>query len=194
MPLSWVTSFIIFLFPEHIPADIQRWNNVVWTLLNQRWHDVISMLSARWIYEELAGKSLHLRGAFIEYHYENTPIQVYRKNSPPKTQNFRIKNSNILHISAQNIDCGYPLEPPRRGAQRSTHNLCLLAEIWKNNVHTCKPQFYYIKVGFNGVKIILAGFRDATTYVFCRENRNSVIIHDNIMVLQQMGEFEYFGR
>ena len=26
-----------------------------------------------------------------------------------------MKNSNIFHISAQNIDCGYSLEPPRRG-------------------------------------------------------------------------------
>ena len=25
------------------------------------------------------------------------------------------KNSNIFHIPAQNIDCGYSLEPPRRG-------------------------------------------------------------------------------
>ena len=26
--------------------------------------------------------------------------------------NFQIKNSDIFHISAQNIDCGYSLEPP----------------------------------------------------------------------------------
>ena len=31
----------------------------------------------------------------------------------------------------------------------------------KNNVYLCKPQFYYIKVGFKGVNIILACFRDA---------------------------------
>ena len=31
---------------------------------------------------------------------------------PPKNENFQIKNSNIFHISAQNIDCGYSLEPP----------------------------------------------------------------------------------
>ena len=29
----------------------------------------------------------------------------------------------------------------------------------KNNVYPCKPQFYYIKVGFKGVKIIQACFR-----------------------------------
>ena len=37
-----------------------------------------------------------------------------------------MKNSDIFHISAQNMDCDYSLE----------------------------PQFYYIKVGFKGVKII----------------------------------------
>ena len=31
---------------------------------------------------------------------------------PPKTENFKIKNSDIFHISAQNIDYGYALEPP----------------------------------------------------------------------------------
>ena len=34
---------------------------------------------------------------------------------PPKNGNFHIKNSDIFYISAQNIDCGYSLEPPRRG-------------------------------------------------------------------------------
>ena len=37
------------------------------------------------------------------------------ENFPPKNENFQIKNSDIFHISAQNIDCGYSLEPPRRG-------------------------------------------------------------------------------
>ena len=32
-----------------------------------------------------------------------------------KKENFQIKNSDIFHTSAQNIDCGYSLEPPRRG-------------------------------------------------------------------------------
>ena len=26
-----------------------------------------------------------------------------------------MKNSDIFHISAQNIDCGYSLEPPQQG-------------------------------------------------------------------------------
>ena len=35
------------------------------------------------------------------------------KMLPPKNENFPIKNSDIFHISAQNIDCGYSLEPPQ---------------------------------------------------------------------------------
>ena len=35
------------------------------------------------------------------------------KISPPKTESFSDKNSDIFHISAQNIDCGYSLELPR---------------------------------------------------------------------------------
>ena len=35
------------------------------------------------------------------------------KISPPKTESFQIKILIFFHISAQNIDCGYSLEPPR---------------------------------------------------------------------------------
>ena len=34
---------------------------------------------------------------------------------PPKNEKFSDKNSDIFHIPAENIDCGYSLEPSRRG-------------------------------------------------------------------------------
>ena len=34
----------------------------------------------------------------------------------------------------------------------------------KNNVYPCKPQFYYIKVGFKGVTIIYACFHDGVFF------------------------------
>ena len=80
--------------------------------------------------------------------------------SPLKTENFQIKNSDIFHISAQNIDCGYSLEPPRRGGSNEYPQSMCLSRNKKNNVYPCKPQFYYIKVGFKGVKIIQVCFRD----------------------------------
>ena len=30
----------------------------------------------------------------------------------------------------------------------------------KNNVYPCKPKFYYVKVGFKGVNIIMGRFPD----------------------------------
>ena len=53
--------------------------------------------------------------AFFDDITKKTPIQIYRKFYPKKIENFQIKNSDNFHISAQNIGCGYSLEPPRRG-------------------------------------------------------------------------------
>ena len=45
----------------------------------------------------------------------------------------------------------------------------------KNNVYPCKPQFYYIKVGFNGVKIILACFSGVViSYLCCSKGSHGV--------------------
>ena len=66
---------------------------------------------------------------------------------PPKNENFQIKISDIFHISAQNIDCGYSLEPLRRGGSNEYPQSMFLSRNKKNNV-------YYIKVGFKGVKTI----------------------------------------
>ena len=71
-----------------------------------------------------------------------------------KPESFHIKNSDIFHISAQNIDCGYLLEPPRRGGSNEYPQFMFLSRNKKNNVYPCKPKFYYIKVGFKGVNII----------------------------------------
>ena len=68
---------------------------------------------------------------------------------------FPIKCSDIFHISAQNIDCGYSLELPHWGGSNEYPQSMFLSRNKKNNVHDpYKPQFYYIKVGFKGVKII----------------------------------------
>ena len=72
----------------------------------------------------------------------------------PKTENFQIKFYDILHISAQNIDCGHSLEPPRRGGSNEYPQSMFLSRNKKNNGYPFKPQIYYIKVGFKGVKII----------------------------------------
>ena len=66
----------------------------------------------------------------------------------------QIKNPDIFHISAQNIDFGYSLEPPRRGGSNEYPQSMFSSRNKENNVYPCKPQFYCIKVGFKGVRII----------------------------------------
>ena len=84
-----------------------------------------------------------------------TRLFKYTENIlPPKKWKFSDKNSDIFHISAQNIDCGYSLEQPRRGGSNEYPQSMFLSRNKKNNVYPGKPQFYYIKVGFNGVNII----------------------------------------
>ena len=72
---------------------------------------------------------------------------------PSKNKNFQIKNSDNFHISAQNIDCGYSLEPPRRGSSNEYPQSMFLSRNKKNNIYSCKPQFYYIKVSLRGSKL-----------------------------------------
>ena len=50
------------------------------------------------------------------------------KKLQPKTEKFQIKNSDIFNISAQNIDCGYSLEPPRRGGSKEYPQSIFLAQ------------------------------------------------------------------
>ena len=60
----------------------------------------------------------------------------------------------FFFISAQNIDCGDSLEPPHRDGSNEYPQSIFLSKNIKNNVYPCKPQFYDIKVGFKGAKII----------------------------------------
>ena len=50
------------------------------------------------------------------------------KISPPKTESFQTKISDIFHISAQNIDCGYSLEPPRHNHNNNINNNNIIFE------------------------------------------------------------------
>ena len=74
--------------------------------------------------------------------------------TPKKQKILELKNSDIFHISAQNIDCGYSLDPPRQGGSNEYPQSMCLSRTKKNNGYPRKSQFYYIKVGFKGVKII----------------------------------------
>ena len=50
----------------------------------------------------------------MTYTITKTRLFKYTENfTTKKSRKFSDKNSDIFHVSAQNIDCGYSLEPPR---------------------------------------------------------------------------------
>ena len=65
---------------------------------------------------QLCSSSLHLLAPreVLQKHAFSDILKILQ----PKTENFQIKKMLIFFFfffSAQNIDCGYSLEPPRRG-------------------------------------------------------------------------------
>ena len=47
------------------------------------------------------------------FHYVNMPMQYTAIFHGCKNDNFQMKNFDIFFLFAQNIDCGYTLEPPQ---------------------------------------------------------------------------------
>ena len=91
-------------------------------------------------------------------HYGNTPIQIYRKfplpppTPPPKKKKKKSQIKTLMFfIFLLKTDCGYSLEPPRRGSSYEYPQSMFLSKNMKNNIFPCKTN---IKVGFKGVKII----------------------------------------
>ena len=90
----------------------------------------------------------HQRASSLRKHAYSNILKIL---PPKKIEKIQIKISDIFHISFQNTDCGYSLEPPQRGGSNEYPQSMFLNRNQKNNVYPCKPQFYYIKVGFKGV-------------------------------------------
>ena len=54
----------------------------------------------------------------------------------------------IFLISAQNIDCGYSLEPPRRGGSNEFHNLCF-EQKYEKILEFLSKNFQFLEVKFS---------------------------------------------
>ena len=65
-----------------------------------------------------------------------------------KNDYFQMKNCDVFHIFAQNMDRWYTSE----AVLTNTHNLCFRAKI-RNIVYACKPQVYYIAWGVRGIHL-----------------------------------------
>ena len=88
-----------------------------------------------------------------------TKICLILQILPPKNENFQKKKSDIFHISAQNIDCRYALEP------NEYPQSMFLSRNKKNNVYPCKSHFYCIKWCLRGQHYINVFSWGLGTYV-----------------------------
>ena len=66
-----------------------------------------------------------------------------------KNENFPLKNVDIFLIFAQNIDCGYTLEAPRRGGSNEYPQSMFWGKNKKNRYTPANTSFTF-KVGFKG--------------------------------------------
>ena len=78
----------------------------------------------------------------------------------------------IFLISAQNIDCGYPLEPPRRGGSNEYPQSMFCAEIWKKKYEN----FHFLVVKFsvylNRHIFVMGGIRPSSLNLIRSKNHN----------------------
>ena len=110
-------------------------------------------------------------------YYENTPIQ---KKIGCENENFHWKNFDIFLIFALNIDCGYTLEPPRRGGSNEYPQSMFGAKIRKIDLPLQTPVLLY-KSGVQGVFIARTCFSDDETPV----NGYTIRSNDLVMVWMQ---------
>ena len=76
------------------------------------------------MYNEKKSRLLYANILYKNRFLTKTCIFKYTENFTTKNENRQIKHSDNFRVSAKNIDCGYSLEPPRRGGSNEYHNLC----------------------------------------------------------------------
>ena len=74
-------------------------------------------------------------------HYENTPMQYTENCFGCEYENFHWKIFDIFLIFAQNMDCGYTLEPPRRGGSNEYPQSMFWSKNKKNRYTPAYPSF-----------------------------------------------------
>ena len=91
--------------------------------------------------------SRHHNSALRKHAYSNI-----LKISPSKTESFQIKILIFFSYFCSKHRLWVLVRTPQRGGSNEYPQSMFLSRN-KNNVYPCKPQFYYMKVGFIGSKL-----------------------------------------
>ena len=74
-------------------------------------------------------------------YYENLSMQSTEIFKVVENENFQCKIYDFFLIFAQNIDCGYTLEPPRRGGSNEYPQSMFWSKNKKNRYTPAYPSF-----------------------------------------------------
>ena len=85
---------------------------------------------------------------------------------------------DIFLIFAQNRDCGYTLEPPRRGGSNERPQFMFWSKNKKIMYVPANPSFFYMKLGFKGVYITWTCYRDVTQVTKFKLNQMNLKIYN----------------
>ena len=123
------------------------------------------------IFPECSKKFL---SGYATEHITKTRLFKYIEKFTTKNWNFSDEKFDIFHTSAQNIDCGYSLEAPRRGGSNEYPQSMFLSRDTKNNVYPCKPQFKHIKVGSKSYRYVFVMSTVAKTDIQLNVNSTKI--------------------
>ena len=84
---------------------------------------------------------LHFCSFILRKHAYSNILKIFS----PKNENFEIKISDIFHMSSQTHRLWYSFARPCRGGLNEYQQSMFLSRNKKNDIYTCKPQFYYIR-------------------------------------------------
>ena len=93
-----------------------------------------------------------------------------------KNDNFQMIFFYIFLIFAQNIDCGYTLEPPQRGGSNE-YPQSLFWSKNKKKIYPSKPHFFHIKVGCKGLFITRTCYPDDSSQSFFQFFENVILLY-----------------
>ena len=86
-------------------------------------------------------------------------VEIFKRCEKMKI--FSRENFDIFLIFAQNIDCVYTLEPPRRGGSNEYPQSMFWSKNKKNRYTAANPSFSIYKVGFKWVYITWTCFTNS---------------------------------
>ena len=80
----------------------------------------------------------------------------------PLNPTFSLQGYTLFLVLLKNIDCGYSLEPPRRGVLTSTHNLCFELKYEK---HISVFLFFFLSENFRFLEVKFSIYLNRRVFV-----------------------------